>query len=251
MLYSKYTKRLPLFFSLLQRRTGKSPGYCGNYARHRKSQTFSCRRSDKMRAKMSPRSFGPPCAPYVCFCLTLLVRLFPLCTIPLPSTTKPAAHKRHHVRHHHMVAVYRHALLLTNAALYLLEVEMQPPHVQQHQQQHQQQQQQPKDPGNAGDETKALTSRRSLQDRANAQTTDSGAALPPFMEAVSESREFREEGTLELAGTGRGVPAGAAGGGGGGGGGMEKAKIKSIKMMDRLQPSQLLHVSLPFKEVRS
>lgn len=33
-----------------------------------------------------------------------------------------------------------------------------------------------------------------------------------------------------------------------GGGVVEKAKVKSIKLMDRLQPSELAGVSLPFRE---
>lgn len=47
-----------------------------------------------------------------------------------------------------------------------------------------------------------------------------------------------------------GAGAGTGGGPSGGGDKAEKAKVKSIKMLDRLEPSELIRVSLPFKEVR-
>lgn len=55
--------------------------------------------------------------------------------------------------------------------------------------------------------------------------------------------------------SGSGGGGGTAGGGGRGDSqiiqarGGEKAKVKSIKMIDRLEPPELSHVSLPFKEV--
>lgn len=86
-----------------------------------------------------------------------------------------------------------------------------------------------------------------------AEGAGAGPALHPTLRA-SSLREGGGGGEKSPGGAGGVVlsTAGGDGGGGGGGGtggGVERAKVKSIKMMDRLQPSELLRVSLPFKEV--
>eukprot|EP00904_Undaria_pinnatifida_P004699 jgi/Undpi1/1422/HiC_scaffold_11.g04813.m1 len=75
-----------------------------------------------------------------------------------------------------------------------------------------------------------------------------GPALHPTLRA-SSVRGGGSSGGNAQGGAGGTVIVAESGGIGGGGGGVERPKIKSIKMMDRLRASELLRVSLPFKEV--
>ncbi|CAM9556912.1 unnamed protein product [Ectocarpus fasciculatus] len=95
----------------------------------------------------------------------------------------------------------RHALLLTDAALYLLEVEMLPP--------------------------------------VPPRSPSPGQARPP---SQAGSPESTEQGSFPRSPN-------VVGPGARGGGGVATVAVKSIKLMDRLLPSELLKVSLPFREV--
>ena len=136
----------------------------------------------------------------------------------------------------------RHALLLTNAALYLLEVEMlsnvPPAH-------------RPNGTGGLG------------ESRAGEQRGSGGRpAVPPSSPSMTTPSPTKPASVVlaATAGESRLLKDGGGGGGASGPGKasrvvastavVEKAKVKSIKMMDRLKPSELVRVSLPFKEVR-
>lgn len=126
----------------------------------------------------------------------------PPCSYPAASNDLPPIPLRRasiscdaHTQSLHHKQTNRHALLLTDAALYLLEVEMLPTPLPQSQS--------PTDP-------------------------ESWAPVTAAPAAVGSTRH-------QPPGSGEAVA--------------EKPKVKSIKMMDRLMPSELLRVSLPFREM--
>eukprot|EP00752_Nemacystus_decipiens_P007520 g6720.t1 len=130
----------------------------------------------------------------------------------------------------------RHALLLTNAALYLLEVEMLPLPLPASLSPAQAPHHRPPSNAEPWDEAAGSTG-TGLTPTGAAVATAAAAASGSGSGSSSSSRLPHPKG----GGAGPGAGPGATGV-------IEKAKVKSIKLMDRLMPSELAGVSLPFRE---